>query len=52
MGDVDNRRSTTDYVFTLGSGAISWVSSLQEIVALSTTVTEYVAVIETCKELI
>jgi len=27
-GDVDNQRSITDYVFTLSSGAVSWVSRL------------------------
>ena len=27
-GDVDSQRSTTGYVFTLGSGAVSWVSRL------------------------
>ena len=51
-GDVNSRRSTTDYVFTLGSGAVSWVSRLQKIVALSMTEAEYVAATETCKELI
>ena len=35
--DVDNWRSTTGHVFTLGSGAVSWVSRLQKIVVLSTT---------------
>jgi len=42
-GDVDSQRSITGYVFTLGSGAVSWVSRLQKIVALSTTKAEYVA---------
>ena len=51
-GDVDSRRNTTDYVFTLGSGAVSWVSRLQKIVTLSMTEAEYVATIETCKKLI
>ena len=31
VGDVDSRKSTTGYVFTLGSGAMSWVSWLQKI---------------------
>ena len=51
-GDVNSQRSTTGYVFTLGSGAVSWVSRLQKIVALSTTEAEYVTVTEACKELI
>jgi len=37
VGNVDSRKSTTGYVFTSKSGAISWVSRLQKIVALSTT---------------
>lgn len=51
-GEVDHRRSTTGYVFTLGATAISWVSQLQRIVTLSTTEAEYVAVTEASKELI
>ncbi|KAK0573601.1 hypothetical protein LWI29_010645 [Acer saccharum] len=51
-GEVDHRRSTTGYVFTLGSTAISWVSQLQKIVTISTTEAEYVAVTEASKKLI
>ena len=51
-GDVDNRKSTTGYVHTLGGTAVSWVSKLQKIVALSTTEAEYVAVTEASKEMI
>jgi len=51
-GDVDSRKSSANYVFTLGSGAMSWVSRLQNIVALTTTEVEYVAVTEACKGLI
>jgi hypothetical protein len=50
-GDIDGRKSTTGYVFTLGSAAISWISRLQKIVALSTTEAEYVAAVEACKEM-
>jgi hypothetical protein len=35
-GDLDKRRSTSGYVFSLAGGAISWMSKLQNIVALST----------------
>ena len=38
--------------FTLRSEAVSCVSRLQKIVALSTTEAEYVAATEACKELI
>jgi hypothetical protein len=51
-GEVDHRRSTTGYVFTLGTIAVSWVSQIQKIVALSTTKAEYVAVTEASKEMI
>ncbi|KAH9679091.1 protein kinase domain-containing protein [Citrus sinensis] len=36
-GDLDKRRSTTRYVFTFAGGPISWKSTLQSTVALSTT---------------
>ena len=37
-------------VFTLGGTTISWMSSLQEVTALSTTEAEYIAVVESFKE--
>eukprot|EP00253_Pinus_taeda_P007207 PITA_07207 len=42
-GSVDDRKSTSGYVFHMGSGAISWASKKQSIVALSTSEAEYVA---------
>ncbi|KAF7154611.1 hypothetical protein RHSIM_Rhsim01G0080600 [Rhododendron simsii] len=42
-GDQDDRRSTSGYVFMLGSGAVSWSSKKQPIVTLSTTEAEFVA---------
>ena len=37
VGDIDSRKSTTGFVFTLGGITISWGSNLQKVVALSTT---------------
>ncbi|KAK9675528.1 hypothetical protein RND81_11G012900 [Saponaria officinalis] len=42
-GDLDDRRSTSGFVFMLGYGAISWGSKKQPVVALSTTEAEYIA---------
>lgn len=48
--DLDNRRSTIWYIFTLGGGPICWKLSIQSIVILSTTETEYMTVAEAAKE--
>jgi hypothetical protein len=48
--DLDKRRSTSRYFFTLAGGAISWMSKLQNIVSLSTTEAEYVVASHACKE--
>jgi hypothetical protein len=42
-GDLNDRKSTSGYVFMLGDSAISWSSKKQPIVTLSTTEAEYVA---------
>jgi ATP-binding cassette subfamily B (MDR/TAP) protein 1 len=52
QGNMDNGRSTTGYVFTVGDTAVSWKSKLQEVVTLSTTEAEYVAATEASKEMI
>ncbi|MCO5608572.1 hypothetical protein L7F22_062783 [Adiantum nelumboides] len=51
-GDLDNKRSTSGYVFTMAGGAISWRSRLQTCATQSTTEAEYVAASEACKEAI
>lgn len=51
-GDLDKRKSTTGYVFTIAGGAVSWLSKLQTVVALSTTEAEYMAATQACKEAI
>ena len=51
-GDLDKRRSTTGYVFTIANAPVSWKSTLQSTVALSTTEAEYMTIIEGVKEAI
>ena len=51
-GDIDSKKRTTGFVFTLDGIAISWASNLQKIVTLSTTKAKYVAAIESGKEMI
>jgi hypothetical protein len=51
-GDLEKRKSTTGYVFIIAGGAVSWVSKLQTVVALSTTEAEYMAATQACKEAI
>ena len=48
--NVDIKRSTIWYVYTLGGTAVSWGSQLQKIVALSTTEEEYVVITEASKD--
>lgn len=43
-GSPDDRRSTSGWVFMLGSGAIAWSSKKQPITALSSTEAEYISV--------
>jgi hypothetical protein len=51
-GNPDNGRSTGGYVVKIGSGAVSWSSKLQSLVALSTTEAEHISAVEAGKEII
>ncbi|KAK9907798.1 hypothetical protein M0R45_000739 [Rubus argutus] len=42
-GDLDDRKSTSGYVFLLGTGVVSWSSKKQPVITLSTTEAEFVA---------
>ena len=48
--DLDGRRSVSAYVFQVGGNTVSWRSTLQSVVALSTTEAEYMALTEAAKE--
>ena len=52
MGVADSARSTSGMVMKMGTGAISWSSKLQPIVALSSTEAEYVAVCQAGQEVV
>ncbi|KAL0367867.1 UNVERIFIED_CONTAM: Retrovirus-related Pol polyprotein from transposon RE1 [Sesamum radiatum] len=51
VGDHDTRRSTTGYVFMLGSGAVSWCSKRQPTVSLLVTEAEYRAAAMVAQEI-
>lgn len=48
--DVDDRKSVTGYVFTMGGAAITWNTRKQQTVALSTTEAEYMALSSATQE--
>eukprot|EP00253_Pinus_taeda_P014168 PITA_14168 len=49
-GDADDRKSTSGYVFTLGSGPITWACKKQGAISLSSAEAEYRGSIEASKE--
>jgi len=51
-GDLDQRRSTSGYVFNLYGVAVNWMSKRQYVVALSTIEAEYMAATHASKEAI
>jgi hypothetical protein len=48
--DINNHKSTSGYIFTLGGGAISWSSKKQPTITLSSTEAKYIASTHTAKE--
>jgi hypothetical protein len=49
VGDMDDLRSTTGYVFTLAGGSICWKLPGQSIVVMSITEAEYMTVVDAAK---
>lgn len=47
---MDDRRSSTGYVFTTQGGAISWCTRKQATIALSTTEAEYMSITAAAQE--
>ena len=49
-GAIDDRRSTSGYIFKLSGGTITWSSKKQNTVALSSTEAEYMSLCQATKE--
>jgi hypothetical protein len=52
VGDFEDRRSSTWFVFMMRGGVISWSSKQQPTITLSTTEAEYMASTQATKEAI
>lgn len=50
--DVESRKSTTGYLFSMNNGPITWASRKQQTIALSTMEAEFMATCDATKELI
>eukprot|EP00253_Pinus_taeda_P002291 PITA_02291 len=48
--DLDDRKSTAGYVFTLGLGPITWACKKQSAISLSSAEAEYHGAVKACKE--
>jgi len=51
-GDIDSRRSTRGYVFSVGGTTVSWISKLENVVSLSITEENYIVATKASKEMI
>jgi len=51
-GDLDDKKSTTRYVFTPVGGTICWKSIIQSLMAMSITEAKYMAIVEASKEVV
>jgi len=51
VGDVDSRKSTSDYLITFAGWIVAWQSILKKCVALSTTEVDFIVITKSCKEL-
>jgi hypothetical protein len=51
-GNPENGRSTSAYAVKMGTGAVSWMSRLQSIVALLTTEAEFISAISAGQEIV
>ena len=49
-GDLDDRKSTSGYIFQIAGGPVSWRSRKQSCVALSTSEAEYIALTSAAQE--
>jgi hypothetical protein len=49
-GDPDDHKSIAGYVFSLGSGPVTWASKKQHAIALSSVEAEYQATVNASQE--
>ena len=50
--NIEDRKSTSGYLFEYGNCVISWHSSKQKIISLSSTESEYISLTKTAKKLL